>query len=128
MNTAGILDTLRALHADVMVDECTITRATVGTLNETTGAYPEAVTEVYSGPCRVKHAEPAAASTVDAAGIAVDMHRPTMDLPWTATGVVAPGDDVTVTSGPLSGTTAEVYAEVVGTTSTSRRYTLEVQS
>ena len=39
-----------------------------------------------------------------------------------------PGDTVTITSGPLTGTVAELYAEAAGTTSTARIYTLEVQA
>lgn len=111
----------RTLHQMVMLDACTITRDTVGAIDETTGAYAVTTTTIYTGPCRLR---PAATSTVDAAGIGVDATRPTLDIPWTATGDVLPGDRVSVTDGP----TAEVFAEVAGTTSTSRRYTLEVQA
>lgn len=125
MNTEAILARLRTTHQSVMVDTCTITRTTVGALNETTGEYAETTTTVYSGVCRVK---PAPTSTVDAAGIAVDTARPTTDLPWTDTGAVQPGDQVTIDTGPMAGALAEVFAEIVGTTSTARVYTLEVQA
>lgn len=125
MSIAGLLGRGRAAHAALMVDACTITRTTVGELNETTGVYAETTATIYAGKCRVK---PAATITVDAAGIAVDATRPTVSIPWTSTGVVQPGDAVSITSGPLAGTTAEVFAEVAGTTSTSRLYTLEVQA
>ena len=125
MNTDSILSRLRKTHESVMVDACTVTRATVGALNETTGVYAETTATIYAGKCRVK---PAQTSTVDAGGIAVDASRPTLSIPWTAAGVVQPGDAVSITSGPLTGTTAEIYAEVAGTTSTSRLYTLEVQA
>ena len=124
MNTAALLTIARALHLDVLVDACTITREAVGTLNESTGDYAVTVTTVYAGACRVR---PAGTSTVDAAGIAVDATRPTLDIPWTATFAVLPGDLVTASSGPLSGFAFEVFAEAVGTTSTCRRYTLEQQ-
>jgi len=125
MNTASILARLRKTHQAVMVDACTITRTTVGTLNETTGVYAETTATIYAGKCRIK---PAQTSTVDAGSIAVDASRPTLSIPWTEAGVVQPGDAVTIASGPLAGTTAEIYAEVAGTTSTSRLYTLEVQA
>lgn len=125
MNTAALLARARALHLDVMTDTVTITRATVGTLNESTGAYAVTTAAVYTGACRIK---PAATSTVDAGGMVLDATRPTLDLPWVAVGVVLPGDLVTITAGPLAGTVAEVFAEIAGSTSTCRRYTLEVQA
>jgi hypothetical protein len=122
MNTAALLARTRELHRLVMVDTVTITRDTRGDFDEDTGTYPVTTTEVYSGPGRIR---PAGTATVDAAGIAVDTTRPTLDIPWTEAGVVLPGDRVTAADWP---TAAEVYAEIVGTTSTSRRYTLEVQA
>lgn len=122
MNTTGLLARTRALHRSVMVDSCTVTRVTPGILDELTGAYAVTTATIYTGPCRVK---PAQTSTVDAAGIAVDTTRPTLDLPWTESFAVLPGDRVTVSTGPLIGFGFEVYAEEAGTTSTSRRYTLE---
>jgi hypothetical protein len=123
VNTTGMLARTRALHRSVMVDSCTVTRVTQGILDELTGVYAVSMATVYTGPCRVK---PAQTSTVDAAGIAVDTTRPTLDLPWTAGSfLLLPGDRVTVDTGPLLGFGFEVYAEEAGTTSTSRRYTLE---
>jgi len=119
MNTAELLLRARALHLAVMIDTVTVTRDTRGALDEGTGSYPITTTTVYNGPGRVR---PAGTATVDAAGIAVDTTRPTLDIPWTEAGVLAPGDRVTA---PI---VAEVYAEVAGTTSTSRRYTLEEQA
>lgn len=125
MSTAGLLARGRAAALIPMTDTCAITRTTVGAISETTGAYETTSAAVYSGACRVK---PAHSATVDAAGIAVDASRPLLEIPWTATGAVLPGDVVAIDSGPMSGTTAEVFAEVVGSTSTKRAYTLEVQS
>lgn len=122
MNTAALLARARQLHLDVMIDTVTVTRDTRGALNESTGSYAITTSTVYAGPGRIR---PAGVATVDAAGIAVDTQRPTLDIPWTEVGVIAPGDRVTSSSGPA---VAEVYAEVAGTTSTSRRYTLEVQA
>ncbi len=122
MDTAALVTRARALHLTVMVDTVTITRDTVGALNETTGAYGVTTATIYTGPGRVR---PAGTVTVDAGGIAVDTTRPTLDIPWTEAGTVRPGDRVTASSMP---TVAEVYAEIAGTTSTSRRYTLEVRA
>ena len=123
MNLAGLLARGRAAHALILTDTATITRVVPGTLNETTGVYAATTTTVYTGAARIK---PAATSAVDAAGMSVDATRPTLDLPWVAVGVVLPGDLVTITAGPLAGTVAEVFAEIAGSTSTCRRYTLEV--
>lgn len=125
MSVAALLTRGRLAAQRVMVDACTVTRTTVGALNESTGVYAETTATVYTGRCRVK---PAATATIDAAGIAVDTARPTLDLPWSETGLVQPGDRVTITTGPLAGTVAEVFAEVAGSTMTKRRYTLEVQA
>lgn len=105
-----------------MLDEVTISRDTVGDIDENTGDYPITTVIVYQGQGRIR---PAGTATVDAAGIAVDTTRPTLDIPWTETSVVLPGDRVTASGWP---TVAEVYSESAGTTSTSRRYTLEVQA
>jgi hypothetical protein len=120
MGAAAIVARGRVLHELVMLDTVTITRDAPGPLDEATGTYPVTTTEVYSGRCRYR---PAGTTTVDAAGIAVDTTRPTLDIPWTEAGAVRPGDRVTVGE-----VTAEVFAEVAGTTSTSRRFTLEVQT
>lgn len=122
MDTLAIVTRLRDVHQTVMTDTITVTRDTRGPLDEATGTYPVTTTEVYAGPGRIR---PAGTATVDAAGIAVDTTRPTLDIPWTEVGVVQPGDRVAATGWP---TVAEVYAEIAGTTSTSRRYTLEVQA
>lgn len=124
MNTAVILTRTRAIAASIMVDACTIARTTVGALNEGTGQYATTSAVIYTGPCRIK---PAATATADAAGIAVDTSRPVLELPWSDDPIAAPGDMVTMTSGPLSGAVLDVYAELSGTTSTARRYTCEAR-
>ncbi len=123
MDAPSVLARLRVTAETIMLDACTITRATLSVLDEETGLYPRTAVTVYSGPCQYK---PAPTSTVDAAGIAVDATRPLIELPWVdAAAAVLPGDVVTLTAGPRSGTVAEVYAEVTGTTSVARRYTCE---
>jgi hypothetical protein len=122
MNTAALLARTRTLHQTVMIDTITVTRETLGDLDEETGEYPIVTTEVYAGPGRIR---PAGTATVDAAGIAVETTRPILDIPWTEAGAVQPGDRVAAVNWPH---VAEVFAETAGTTSTSRRYTLEVQT
>lgn len=124
MDVASMLATARDLHTLAMVDTCAITRHTPGdVLDPDTGLYPTTEEPIYTGPCRIK---PAATTTVDAASIAVDAARPILDLPWSADPIAAPGDLVTITTGPLAGRTAEIVDEIASTTGTSRRYTIEL--
>lgn len=122
MNTAAILARTRAVAATIMVDTCTIARISVGALDEGTGLYSTSVAAIYDGPCRIK---PAGTVTADAAGISVDASRPVLELPWSDVPIAAPGDTVTMTSGPMSGAVLDIYAELPGTTSTAHRYTCE---
>lgn len=122
MNVTANLARLRTVAATIMVDTCTIVRSTVGPLDEDTGLYLTSTAVIYQGPCRIK---PATTATVDAAGIAVDTARPVLELPWSDTPVAQPGDTVTMTSGPMTGTHLDVYAELPGTTAVALRYMCE---
>ncbi len=125
MNVAERLQRARGLHQMVMLDACTITRDTRGTLNEATGTYPVTTTTQYMGPCRIKAA---ASQDVDAATIGTDTTRPIFELPWADERDVAAGDVVNMTAGAWSGRALTVVDELLGTTSTCRRYTIEAQS
>lgn len=124
MSIAEVLARGRAGHPRLLVDSCTIARPGTPVLDEGTGIYATPTSAVYDGPCQIK---PAQTATVDAAGVAVDSSRPVLDLPWSDVPIAAPGDLVTVTAGPSTGELLEVYAELTGTTSTSRRYTCEAR-
>ena len=80
-----------------MLDHCTITRTTVGALDEGTGLHAETVTTIYSGCCRVQVrgavaassgtvAVPAVVTTADV----VEVHIPVCEAD------PLPGDDVTI--------------------------------
>lgn len=122
MNPEAMRTRARELHPVVMLDTVTVTRETLGDLDEETGDYPIVTVEVYAGRGRLI---PTVTATVDAAGIAVDIARPVLVIPWTDEGVALPGDRVAVVGHPHD---FEVYAEIVGTMSTARRYTLEEQA
>lgn len=137
-----LLDRGRAIHADLMTDQCIIRRSTRGVLDETTGRYLDLVTVVYTGPCRLKIA---AAGTVDVATAAVERSRPVLELPWEdvdrrdyvggywdAYGASAmrieTGDLVAIVTGQFAGRTATVYADLPASTATARRFTVELTS
>lgn len=55
MNLTAILTRAQATAESLMTDACTITRtAPASDLDEETGEYPDVVTEVYAGKCRVR--------------------------------------------------------------------------
>ena len=70
-----------------MTDTITIIRVTGRTFNETTGAYTNTTTTVYSGKCRVKPHLSDTARQVEAGEQAVYLWPFTVTLPMTATGV-----------------------------------------
>lgn len=126
MNTSVILARARALHGDVMVDSCTITRPTRSTLDETSGRYAAGMLTVYTGSCRVKEAP---AGTKDAAGIATVTSRPVLELPYAGSGAVEVrvGDVVAMSSGPFTGQSLRVVTREFASTSACHRFTVEVR-
>lgn len=51
---ATVLPELREQAASIMRDECTIRTVSAGVWDDVTGTYPEVMTTVYTGPCRVR--------------------------------------------------------------------------
>lgn len=117
----------RAFAQRVMVDECTITRATAGAFNATTGNYAQTTATLYTGVCRVKgpSAGNAAPQEVEAGDAEQVRTRQTLVLPHGEATTVDEGDLVTMTAGTLSGQTFTVVGVVDATTMTARALLVE---
>jgi len=109
----------RSAALAVMLDACTVTRATRGPLDTGTGTYPSTPATVHTGPCRVKTAGPRETA---AAGGQQQLRRHILVLPFGSTALAA-GDVVTVT-GAAAGTYT-VVDRSPGTTATADRYEVE---
>lgn len=127
MTAAGAVEAGRRAAAALCLDTCTVTRVTVGTLNQSTGMHATSSATIYTGPCRIKREQ---ARDTSAGEAPAEVARPVLVLPWTATGSAAllPGDVVTLTAAQDSALLAEpltVVGPAHGTTSTARRYLVE---
>jgi hypothetical protein len=130
---AGQLDALlaagRQAHQGIMVDACTITRATQPTLNRTTSVNtPGSVTTLYTGPCRVK-AQRVPRNEQAGERLTV-VARYEVALPFGAVAVddLQVGDSVTVTASGdarLVGQHFAVMAVDFGSTATAWRLSVE---
>ncbi len=124
----GVLDLGRRMAESRMLDTCKVTRVTRGAFNEATGKHSVTTTDVYTGPCRVKHPT-TAAKPADAGSQLVVVSGLELHLPLTGSGVRA-GDVVEITA---SQTRAEevgrkftVVAPFDGTQTTALRFRVEV--
>ncbi len=124
----GVLDLGRRMALSRMLDTCKVTRVTRGAFNEATGKHSVTTTDVYTGPCRVKHPT-TAAKPADAGSQLVVVSGLELHLPLTAAGVQS-GDAVEITA---SQTRAEevgrkftVVAPFDGTQTTALRFRVEV--
>lgn len=94
---AGFITRGRDWHPQVMLDSCTVTRATPGsTWNPVTQQYDETTTTVYTGPCRIKIWR---GIDVEAAEQEINVQRYYLDLPLTGGAPdVKRRDTVTITA------------------------------
>lgn len=127
MNTAGLVARGRIAARRLMLDTCTITRATTPVFNSTTGAYTTSSTSIYSGPCRVRTPSVAGITITDAQAGDAEQHtvRPVLVLPHGEAADAEAGDVVTMTGGDLSGQTFTVVSSVDSTTMTARALVIE---
>lgn len=127
MSIAGHIARGRARHALLMVDACTVTRATE-TYNPTTQKYDGTPTTVYTGPCRLKIWR---GTDEQASETEVNVQRYYVDLPLTgATPTVARRDLLTVTASlnpALVGRVLVLTDVETETTDTALRITCEFQ-
>jgi hypothetical protein len=110
------LPELRAHAESLMVDTCTVTRASSGAPvvdNNNGTVTPAAPRTIYSGPCRVQVPD-AAEKIEEAGGDALSVQAAIISLPVAGSEAVAVGDVVTVTSATFDADLAEVDYVVRG--------------
>lgn len=128
MNVPSLVARGRVAHQSLMVDTCTITRATPGDFNDTTGGRDTTTTTVYTGVCRIKEAPIAQAEAADRRNVVT---APVLVLPASDTSDIAERDVVTVTASitpALVGAVFSVIGSAIGTTATARRFQLEARA
>lgn len=123
----GVLGMGRRIAESRMTDTCKVTRVIRGAMNDATGKHAVTVTEVYSGPCRVKHPttvakDVEAGSQLLAVG-SLEVHVPV------GTAVFA-ADDLVEITGSVSradqvGRKFTVLSPFDGTQTTALRYRVE---
>jgi hypothetical protein len=91
-----ILAAGRTAAESLMQDACTITRVTGQTLNDTTGAWTDTVTTVYTGKCRLQVRAQAVAALPQAGEREVVAFMAELQLPMSAVPQV--GDKATITA------------------------------
>jgi hypothetical protein len=123
----GVLGMGRRMAESRMTDTCKVTRISRGVLNESTGKHPETITQVYTGPCRVKHSS-MAPMDIEAGSQLLTLGTPEIHVP-AGTATFHPDDQVEIT---WSGTRADqigrlfkVIAPFDGTQTTALRYRVE---
>ena len=112
---AATLPELRAHAESMMVDTCTVTRASTGAPvvdNNNGTVTPAAPATIYAGPCRVQL--PDAVEKAEAGGDALSVQAAIISLPIAGSESVAVGDVVTVTSATFDADLAEVDYVVRG--------------
>jgi len=113
---AATLPELRAHAESMMVDTCTITRASTGAPvvdNNNGTVTPAAPATIYAGPCRVQVPD-AVEKIEEAGGDALSVQAAIISLPVAGSEAVAVGDVVTVTSATFDADLAEVDYVVRG--------------
>jgi len=137
VDLGGILADGRSMVADLMQDQCTITRpGTPGDLNQQTGQHePGVPTHVYAGPCRLKAPVGVNASVDEEAGeLEVSASRYQVAIPFDAATPIEPDDVVTITAVSAYGDPWLVDRSFVVTdigyssTSTARKLSVEEAS
>jgi len=112
-----------------MTSTCIITRTTEQPLDEDTLRYPETVTTVYTGPCKVRF-ETARVFNRDVAGQIVGEQLPILFLPVDTSAGVNRGDIATITGNPedpsLVGVRIRVNGQHAQTWATARRLPAEI--
>lgn len=124
----GVLGMGRRMAEGRMTDTCKVVRPVPGVLNEATGKRAVTYTEVFAGPCRVKHpttaAKPGEAGSQLLVVSALEVH-----LPVTATGVRAE-DVVEITASATrdeqAGRRFKIVAPFDGSQATALRFRVEV--
>lgn len=129
MSVASILARGRAAALARMTDACVIERLTKGAFNSTTGEYPDAWTEIYSGRCRIK--SQGGGSDTQFAEHEVVLHGYQVKLPWDMEPEVIPKDRVTMTvceDAWVLGRHLEVTGIPLDGNTTERRVTVQDRS
>ena len=128
---AATLPELRAHAESMMVDTCTITRASTGAPvvdNNNGTVTPAAPATIYAGPCRVQLPD-AVEKAEEVGGDALSVQAAIISLPVAGSESVAVGDVVTVTNATfdadLSGVTYVVRGLHRKSHATSRRLRCE---
>jgi hypothetical protein len=123
MSAASVLARGQAAAEALMVDACTIRRAT-GETNDAHGYTSTTYTTIYTGKCRIQQQSSAQAQQHDAAEDYLLMLRLEVQVPMTVTGVQA-GDEVLITASALDpdlpGRTFRVHDLAHKTHATARR-------
>ncbi len=113
---AATLPELRAHAESMMVDACTVTRASSGAPvvdNNSGTVTPAAPATIYSGPCRVQVPD-AVEKIEEAGGDSLSVQAAIISLPIAGSESVAVGDVVTVTSATFDADLADVDYVVRG--------------
>lgn len=100
MSVEGLVARARVAHQRLMVDTCTITRLTSGSMNTTTGAYSPSSASIYSGKCRLRGDNAAGVGVTEsqAGGAEQATVRYALLLPYGSDSTVLVGDRVAVGS------------------------------
>lgn len=124
----GVLAMGRRMAEARMLDTCKVTRTARGELDQQTGKHPVTVTEVYAGPCRVKHPT-TAAKPGDAGSQLIVVTSLEVHLPATTSGVEA-GDVVEITASATRpeqvGRSFKITGPFDGAQTTALRFRVEV--
>lgn len=117
----------RAAAEALMVDACTIKRATGTSTNDTTGVVTPTYSTIYSGKCRIQQTVPVS-KPHEVGQAAVWLQRSVLQIPMAAAPALS-DDLVTVTSSVLdpnlAGTTYRIRDLGAKTHMTARRYQIE---
>lgn len=100
MSVEGLITRARVAHQRLMVDTCTITRLTAGSMNTTTGAYSPSTSTIYSGKCRLRgdNAAGVGVRESEAGGAEQTTVRYALLLPYGSDSSVLVGDQAAIGS------------------------------
>lgn len=123
----GVLGMGRRMAESRMTDTCKVTRISRGVLNESTGKHPETVTQVYTGPCRVKYSS-MTPKDIEAGSQLLVLGTPEVHVPAGTAGFLP--DDLVEITGSVTradqvGRIFTVIAPFDGTQTTALRYRVE---
>jgi hypothetical protein len=127
-NLAARLASGRAAAERIMTDTCSITRITGQTLNETTGAWTDVTSTVYTGKCRVQLRNMQVASLPLSGDRQVVALQLEVWIPMSSTSPTV-GDNVTITAAvhdsTLVGRVFRVREEMHKSHATARRLVVQ---